>query len=90
VGRERGLPPETITKVVQSEKYHLGIDPVLPAVLERFPHYYYYTGTPSGRVSYELFVAYLQQRAAESKRGKASDVVSEDLESNVNSEKNVN
>jgi len=82
VGRERGLPPETIVKVVQSEKYQFGIDPVLPALLERFPHYYYYTGTQSGRVSYELFVAYLQQRAAERHKGEPTTVVENNVGEN--------
>ena len=43
VGRERGLPPAAVTAAV--ERAGLGLAAVLPALLERFPHYYYYTGT---------------------------------------------
>jgi hypothetical protein len=64
VGRERGLLPAAVAEALAAPGLP-ALGPVLPALLDRFPHYYYYTGTPSGRVSYELLVAYLQQRRAD-------------------------
>ena len=38
-GREHGLPPSTIAKLMESERFSLGLAPVTEALLERLPTY---------------------------------------------------
>ena len=38
-GREHGLPPSTIAKLMETERFSLGLAPVTEALLERLPTY---------------------------------------------------
>lgn len=72
--RERALPPETVSRVLETSKYRLGISPALPKLLAKFPN-----PQIAGYVNYELLLDWLEQRRLEARPTKENVVMDQRL-----------
>jgi len=72
--RERALPPETVSRVLETPKYRLGISPALSKLLAKFPN-----PQIAGYVNYELLLDWLEQRRLEARPTKENVVVDQRL-----------
>ena len=72
--RERALPPETVSRVLETPKYRLGISPALSKLLAKYSVRYPIYTEPrfpnpqiAGYVNYELLLDWLEQRRLEAR-----------------------
>jgi len=69
--RERALPPETVSRILEAPKYRLGLSPALSKLLAKFPN-----PQIAGYVNYEKLLEWLEQRRVEA-RPKKENVVAD-------------